>query len=407
MAKVLITSLGTGEKKDGTYKRANYEIEGSFYENEPFISKALAKHYGIDKIFIVGTSGSMWDEVYSVYGGSDSDKVLELYEKKETNTIKPEELEEVGGIIDKYISGSGSKCFLVSYGLNDDELWANFEQYLKMSEYINDGDEVYLDITHSFRSLAMMSLLMTQFIEQVRQKDIKVKGIFYGMFEYGSHNRGVTPVVNMSILSEIQEWTKAVGYLKYSGNATMLANLMNSEEIGIESQAQAAFEQFANSVSMGNISDLRKSVKILKNKLKTLEDSGNLLVKLLSKDIIYFINKLDKGKESEFELALAEWFYENKNYAMSYMILADCFVSRICELKDEDVLDYDNREKAKKVLKDLEDQNIRKLYQTVNFIRNSIAHNIKKGGNALDNIKQLPVHIGATKKFLTTFKLDD
>ena len=51
MAKVLISSIGTGNKKDGSYQKANYEIGGEVYTTS-FIADAINRHLKLDKIFL-------------------------------------------------------------------------------------------------------------------------------------------------------------------------------------------------------------------------------------------------------------------------------------------------------------------------------------------------------------------
>lgn len=409
MAKILITSLGTGTKKEGTYRKANYEIEKTVYSDETFIAKALTKHYGIEKIFMVGTSGSMWDEVYSVYGGENSDKTLELYEKKETDSIIYNDLAEVSSAIDSYLNSEGSKCFLVSYGLNDNELWSNFEQYLKMSEYINDGDEIYLDITHSFRSLAIMSFLMTQFIEQVRQKDIRLGGIFYGMWEYSGQNNNITPVVDMSILAEIQEWTKAVGYLKYFGNATMLYELIsNNCAFHTDKDTKNVFMHLSNNISMGNITGIYEAVQTVKRRISILETSSNPVAAYLSKDIKEFVSSLDYEKETDFSLALAKWFMANRNYGMSYLVLYDFVIAKICELNGLNPDNKEDQEQAKNIIYKLAhspDRRLSVFYETVKNIRkirHSIAHSTGRSGASVSDINNLPEYL---RKIEAAFKV--
>lgn len=399
MARILITSLGTGEKKDGAYKKANYEIEKVLYPEESFISKALTKHFNIDTVFIVGTSGSIWDEVYSAFGGADENKYFELYSKKDEDKITSDDLLDIEQTINKYINGNDSRCFLISYGLNDEELWQNFEQYLKISEYINDGDELYLDITHSFRSLAMMSFLMTQFIEQVRQKDIKIRGIFYGMFEYSKQNKGITPVVNMSILAEINEWTKAIGYLKYSGNATMLYQLLKNESNNTDKETEKVFMHLSNSISMGNITGIKEAVQTIKKRLSILESNKNPIVAYISNDVKDFVQSLDYETESDFCMALAKWFLKNYNYGMSYIVLADGIIAKMCELNSLNPdLEQGQKEAKNKIykLRYSPDKRLVVFYETfdtINDVRNSIAHSTDRRNSLISDIANLPEYI--------------
>ncbi len=170
--KILITSLGTGDKTKG-YSKANYKLDDKLYENEELISKALSRHLKVDKLFVVGTTASIWDSVYRGFGGEDEDTELNLLQKQESKTIDDQDLKIVSSQIDKHLYTSGSGCFLINYGLDEEQIWENFKKYLDIAEKIGNGDELYLDITHSFRSLSLMSFMMVQFIEQIKDKNIK------------------------------------------------------------------------------------------------------------------------------------------------------------------------------------------------------------------------------------------
>ena len=74
--KVLIAGIGEGKNKEtGTYRVANYKIENKVYEQRSFITSALEEHYGIDKIIFIGTTGSMWDNLYEFYSKKISKKL--------------------------------------------------------------------------------------------------------------------------------------------------------------------------------------------------------------------------------------------------------------------------------------------------------------------------------------------
>ena len=45
------------------------------YEQRSFITSALEEHYGIDKIIFIGTTGSMWDNLYEFYSKKISKKL--------------------------------------------------------------------------------------------------------------------------------------------------------------------------------------------------------------------------------------------------------------------------------------------------------------------------------------------
>ncbi|GAB6044542.1 hypothetical protein JCM11957_01400 [Caminibacter profundus] len=392
MSKILISSIGTGQKKDGGYRLAKYEYNGKVKET-PFISKALCEFLDIDKLYLVGTSGSIWDSVYSEFGGSDEEVELELYEKQEQNVINEKDLEIIEEQINKFLNSKNSKCFLIEYGVNEDELWKNFEIYLRIFDNIEKDDEVYIDISHSFRSLALLSFVMLQFGNTIRKKDFKLKGVFYGMLEYSSQNNGITPVVDLKILFDLIEWMKAIENLTNYGNADKIAMLVNDKK------EKNLFNNLSLSLRMANLAAIKDNVNSLAKKLAIIETSNNKIVKLLLPELYNFINKLNKEKHSDFQLALSEWFCEHKHYALGYLALIEAIVSKVCEVKDYDVLNEEDRNRAKKEISSIDKALFFEVYRIANRIRNDIAHQIgKRKSSLLSDANSLKGFIEKTKR---------
>lgn len=393
MAKVLISSLGTGEKKDGSYKKATYKIDSKTYETS-FIADALYQHLDIEKIFLVGTKKSIWDEAYITFKGSDDNYHLDLFEQKEQGVIDQKALEGVKQILPK-----GSECLLIDYGLNDNELWRNFEQFLTISEHIQNGDEVYLDITHSFRSLSLMSYVMTQFTSSISDKNFKVKGVFYGMYEYSYENADkTTPIVDLKILLEIQEWIKAIDAIKKYSDFEPLVKVMG--EVGVEASVYNTFSNLNNTISMANMGAMKQFIETASKKINSIKSSNNKIVALLAPEILKLIEELHHERMSDFQFALAKWFYKNKNYAQSYIALGEAIVTKSCEIKNYDIDDRDLRKNAKTSLGN--DKWGKYFYEkydnSISKIRNSIAHQID---NRKDKVKQ---DIDRLKFFLDHFE---
>jgi len=394
MAKILISSLGTGFKQDGEYQKAKYEIDGKKYETS-FIADALSTHLCIDKLFLIGTKKSIWDEAYSVFGGEDDSYQELLYEKQEKASISIENLQ----IFTKNLL-KDSKVFIVEYGVNEDELWNNFEKFLEIVEYIKDGDELYIDITHSFRSLSLMSFVMTQFASSIADKNFKIVGVYYGMFEYSGENSGITPIVDIKILLEIQEWIKAIDAIKKYSDFDPLVRLL--EEEGVEKEVNKTFIQLNNTIEIANLAALHQFVKTASKKINSIKNSNNKIIKLLAPEVLKLVDELNQDKMSDFQFTLAKWFYRNKNYALSYMALAEAIVTKTCELKfpDEDSSSVETRTEAKKRI----DHPYNKEFSTslnengISIIRNNIAHQLS---DRKDKVNQ---DIEKLSKFIKTFE---
>ncbi len=369
MAKILISSLGTGRKKEGSYSKAKYQIDNSIPYETTFIADALNQHLDFDKIFLVGTKKSIWDEAYMAFGGEDEGYIEELFEEKERGNIDEEFL-----IKFKETTSFGLEPIIVKYGLDNDELWDNFTEFLNISKQIEDKDELYLDITHSFRSLSLMSFVMTQFAQTISDKHFKIKGVYYGMFEYQDENNGVTPIVDISILFEMQEWIKAIDAIKNYSDFNPLVRLL--DENNIEKEVQNTFINLNNTIGLANIASIRQFIQGASKKIKSIEKSENKIVQLLAPEILKLVEELDQERESDFQYTLAEWFYKNKNYALSYIALYEAIITKSCELSKYDIANHDLREEAKRSIGD--DKYGKHFYtkysDSVSVIRNAIVH---------------------------------
>ncbi len=377
MAKILISSLGTGNKKEGAYQKAIYSIDKKQYQTS-FIADALFRHLEIDKIFLVGTNKSIWDEAYTVFGGEDIEYQENLYEKQEKKQVTVNSLKCFDSLLP-----IGSKSFILDYGMNEDELWNNFEKFLTIAEYIENGDELYLDITHSFRSLSLMSFVMVQFASSISDKNFKIHGVYYGMFEISHENEGITPIVDIKILLEIQEWIKAIDAIKKYSDFDPLVRLLEEEDI--EKDVNRTFIQLNNSIEMANLAALHQFMQSASKKINAIKNSNNKIIQLLAPEVLKLIDELNKEKLSDFQYTLSKWFYRNKNYSQSYLALFEAVITKTCELKEPklDVYNKDVRDAIKGRIdypynkqflenkgKDLEN------LDSISSIRHNIAHQL-------------------------------
>jgi len=376
MAKILISSLGTGRNikdSDSEYQSTTYIIDDKSYENETFISKALIEHFKIDKVILLGTNKSMWDGAYLGFTNNSLDENWEiLNDAKLDKGIEEEHLKLIEDVLNKYTNQEGSKCLLVKYGQNKDEMWDNFEIMYKINQYIRKGDEVYLDITHAFRSLPVLLFIVMEFMHMMRE-DFELSGLLYGML-----SNEKSPVIDLKIFFELLDWAKAVNNFKNYANSGQLVKLMI--ETDVDKQVRKTFHQLGQNVRIANMASLWQFIKGANKKIKFIENSNNKIVKLLSKDVLEIVNRLNKDKMSDFQYELAWWFYENKNYALSYMALAEAIITKTCELKFPDANAEDKyvREDAKRNI----DYPYSRLYfsykdrDTISEIRNNIAHQL-------------------------------
>ena len=96
-------------------------------------------------------------------------------------------------------------------GKSTEEMWELFEVIYSQ---LQEGDELYLDITNSFRYLPMLLVVLVNYAKML--KNVTVKAIFYGNYDARDKVSNVAPIMDFLPLSVLQDWTSATSdYLRY------------------------------------------------------------------------------------------------------------------------------------------------------------------------------------------------
>ncbi|MCI6989280.1 MAG: TIGR02221 family CRISPR-associated protein [Campylobacter sp.] len=267
----------------------------------------------------------------------------------------------------------------------------NFNYFLDIAKNLNKDDEIYLDITHSFRSLSLMSFVMSEAISNLRKKPLNIKSVYYGMFEYSSENDGVTPVVDLKIFFEFLDWSKAIRNFKEYGNSSDLLRLVSDDE-NLSSFRQN-FIYFSNALNMSNMKSIKDALRTkIKPKLSELKEAKNRIYEPIIDELESFVKWLDVESFALFQYNLAKWYAKNKNYALGYMVLQEAIISAVCEDSGFDVEDKDYRKEAQKIILGAGEKDpIRRAYKKINPIRDSITHAFKcdkrqRDSDAINNL---------------------
>lgn len=105
------------------------------------------------------------------------------------------------------------------HGNNEKEIWDIFERTF---ENLQEGDELYFDLTHGFRYLPMLVMVLINYSKFL--KNTTVKSITYGNYE-SRNKENVAPIIDLLPLSALQDWTYAAGQFIDAGNVQRLAQL--------------------------------------------------------------------------------------------------------------------------------------------------------------------------------------
>lgn len=347
MAKILIAGIGGGEKRDGKYRETNYSLEGKVYENRSFIASVIEEHFKIDKTIFIGTVGSMWDNLYEYYCKKynidyDEEYAMSLFETiVEANKdmdISQLKIEKFNNIFNGKIEGRVTK-----YGVDSEQIFDNFNIILNLQDTLKDGDEVYIDITHSFRSNAMWMFLVMNFITDLMDKNIEIKMISYGMFEIADRTSNITPIIDLNAFYKLLKWIKGAQSFKNYGNSYLLLDNIENEEL------RKKLKTFSHAMNLNYIGTLKQNLNSLKKLLSEIDEMkgpGKLLIPQIVRE---FVKEFD-GVKKDFilQVRLAKWHYKQSRYAMAYININEAIKGYVAdELREfypnkseEELLDY-------------------------------------------------------------------
>lgn len=409
MAKILIAGIGGGEKRDGKYRETNYSLEGKVYENRSFIASVIEEHFKIDKTIFIGTVGSMWDNLYEYYCKKynidyDEEYAMSLFETiVEANKdmdISQLKIEKFNNIF----NGNGKiEGRVTKYGVDSEQIFDNFNIILNLQDTLKDGDEVYIDITHSFRSNAMWMFLVMNFITDLMDKNIEIKMISYGMFEIADRTSNITPIIDLNAFYKLLKWIKGAQSFKNYGNSYLLLDNIENEEL------RKKLKTFSHAMNLNYIGTLKQNLNSLKKLLPEIDEMkgpGKLLIPQIVRE---FVKEFD-GVKKDFilQVRLAKWHYKQSRYAMAYININEAIKGYVAdELREfypnkseEELLDYarkwffklEPRVSRPNFKKDNENKKIIEYYKIFDHsrrVRNDIAHSLGQKDSAINDIISL------------------
>ena len=295
---------------------------------------------------------------------------------------------------------------VTKYGMNELEIFENFNLIIKLQDELKDGDEVYLDITHSFRSNAFWMFLVMNYLTDVEDKNIKVKAITYGMLE--AQKDGVAPVVDLNAFYKILQWIKGANTLKEYGNSYLIEENIENGKLSKK------LKNFSDALNMNYIASLRQSINSLKkleDDIDNLEGPAKLIIPKVIKD---FMDRFaTEEKDYLFQAELAKWHFEQKRYAMAYININESIIGFIMDALDLPLLTGDKKKDETKLAKawlnmiisrhesnktypsfKIDKDNIDlyeyiKIFEHSRRVRNEIAHSIGGKDSAFNDIDSL------------------
>lgn len=328
--KVFISVLGTG-----LYGKCKYVSDGFTSSETAFIQQATLEYHKAkdwdanSKIFILTTQKAKemnWN------------KDISFREAPVTKEKKPytglERILEDAGLPVK------AEAIDIPDGKDNDEMWKIFDTLFGL---IQNEDELYFDLTHSFRYIPMLVLVFGNYAKFL--KKAKVNAITYGNFEARDYKTNEAPIVDLLPLSSLQDWTIASADYVNNGYVERLVKMTGEELKPILKEARGS------NANASNLSNFNKSLGVLVDerlmcrgndviKSGTLSflsqkigEMSNIVIKPLApviEKIGQSFAEFNKDADIANTFSAAKWCYENGLYQQATTFLEEGVISYFC-----------------------------------------------------------------------------
>ncbi|MFW5892358.1 MAG: TIGR02221 family CRISPR-associated protein [Bacteroidota bacterium] len=236
--KVFISVLGTGYYEPAKYY---FDNDKKDYIENRFVQVATFSHFckdwcNDDVIYLFLTEGAKkinWAE------NAQSKHKKESYPGLSVELQKIEEVQRIIQTVD------------ISDGNSEEEIWEIFNTVFSKLE---NGDKVYFDITHAFRSIPMLLMVLINYSKFL--KEIEVKSITYGNWEAGKLDNGFAPVVDITSFSVLQDWSGAAQEFMKFGRLSMTEEVLTKPLKNLSKKYKGSNDELNN---------LRKLLSTLQN----------------------------------------------------------------------------------------------------------------------------------------------
>ena len=269
--KVFMSVLGTGFYDKCIYVGRNASIQTRFVQKAVLEDIGAKDWTGEDSAYIMLTSKARADNWVGTnetrYNNkTECDEHYERLEKVLGDTKLPCQVRDVS----------------IPDGKNEDEMWQVFGIVFDL---LQEGDELYFDLTHAFRYLPMLLLVLGNYAKFL--KNVRVVYMSYGNYEGRERDNNnpendLAPIVDLLPLSILEDWTFAAGAFRETGRVEPLLNSLNVENL--KSNFNGTVKIYLSDL-IKSLEGFEKSVRVCQSK-EIIKGGDACMVKALIKKLV-------------------------------------------------------------------------------------------------------------------------
>jgi len=369
--RILIVPIGAGSYQNTTYlDDKDNEIKETWYAFD-----AIVKKENPSKLILAGTVKSGWTGIVEWYGKGiprEAEQELQktrilikhLSKQKENGVLDEADQAEIEEHIKKYGQFEDVQVALLPNGSNEEELKEYFDQLqtaLSKTMEKERSTHVIFDISNGFRSIPLYIVMLVKYLGLIKNTELSYS-MYYGMFE-AKTEKG-TPLVNLTMVSELTEWINAISEFRNFGSVKALFKCLEREKNNEQKTGKnienliRIFKEFDYALNSNNFYYLEKGTNdIIKMQLAEypLSNQAKLMLQNLQDDFKSRFENNTPYKYSYLQVRLAELYMEQGRWGVAAIALQESIITYAMEryLKEyfsvgtKDIADYEKRSGVK------------------------------------------------------------
>ena len=224
MSHALMTFLGRTERDVGGYPKAHYRFPDDSEHVAAFVGFPLAEWLEVDRLIILGTAGSMWDELLEAdlsLAGYDDER-LALVDAVDQECVEQPLLDQLAPALGASL-GRAVQLRLIPAALAEEEQVTLLSVVADATQGV---EALSIDVTHGYRHLPMLALTAALYLRGLRP-GLQLRGLWYAAY---APNTGRAQLSNLAGLLQINEWIDAWQRLDWLGDYGAISPLMEPHD---------------------------------------------------------------------------------------------------------------------------------------------------------------------------------
>lgn len=226
-------------------------------------------------------------------------------------------------------------------GNSETEIWDIFETIYGELE---EEDEIFFDITHSFRYLPMLLMILLNYSEFLKRT--KIKSITYGNYEISKQFNNYAPIMDLMPLVLLKDWSNAVNNFEHFGEVRQISSLCQESFRPILKETKGtdiiskSIDSFSRDLPkfVKNIQTCRGNeiidgslAKSLMQRIENIQDTSLAPFNPIFARLKIQINRFSNTKNVRNGLVAVDWCIQNGLIQQGLTLLQETLISLVCE----------------------------------------------------------------------------